>query len=226
MIDWGSVSADYHPQVQESTADLTGVTKVNVNLMSFRQDVQVIYEKRTDVAVRMFTVWKESGLIPSPSVARRDSSLRFDVSGGENYEISVSNGQITKLKGGCIVRIDIAVPIGAQVEIYNVDQLVSPRFFPIDNQTFLADLDKAFPSDNKWEVINNYLQSYADVKKSPVLAASEVGHAVHGFSFPEEKFQALKLLHRYVLDRASLNGMIEQEFGFFDRTRAREICGL
>jgi hypothetical protein len=226
LVNWEGVPANFHPQIQEITGEASGVTKVNVNLFGFTQDVQVVYEQRPDVAVRMYTVWNESGLLPSPSVVRRANTLRYSTSGGYDCSYDISNGQIRKLKGGCLMRIDIAVPVGAEVEVYNVDQLISARYFPIDNQTFLSDLDKAFPSQPKFAVINDYLKSYSDTKKIPILATTELAHIVHAFMMTEEKYQALSMLNRYVMNRSSLSGMIEQEFMYFDREKARQICGL
>jgi hypothetical protein len=229
IVDWQSIPPKFHPQITEIPSDAAGVTKINLDLSGFESDVQVVYSsnlKGNEVALRMYTVWAKNALLPSPSAVRRANTLRFVASGDYNCSIQVQNGQITQLEGGCIVRAEIVLPAGAQVEVYNVDKLISARFFPVDNQTFLSDFENAAFSQQKWDVINNYLKSYADTRKTPLLASSELGQVVHGFMQSDEKFRALRMLHRYVSDRANLAAMIDQEFNYFDREKARQIVGL
>ena len=122
--------------------------------------------------------------------------------------------------------MQIFLPVGAEIEVYNVGALISRRFIPIDTETFLKNVDSATWSSEKFAAIEDFMNSYAGTTKTPKLLAKQLGLVIHDFMMSEEKFKALRRLHRAVMDRENLGSMIESEFNYFDRDQARQIVGL
>ena len=106
--------------------------------------------------------------------------------------------------------------------ILNFDDVI----IPIDSETFIKSLKSASFSDGKKAVIEEYISSYVGMEKSPQLTAEQLGIVVTSFGFKEEKFDVLRKLNIYIVDRHNLLAMIEKEISYFDRDKAKRICGL
>ena len=96
----------------------------------------------------------------------------------------------------------------------------------LDGSLTIKNFKDASFSDGKKAAIEDFISSYNGMSKAPQLTANQLGIVVNGFSFNEEKFDILRKLHIYVIDRQNLNAMIEKEVSYFDRDEARKICGL
>ncbi len=103
--------------------------------------------------------------------------------------------------------------------------MISKRFIPVDSETFIQNFKDARFSDEK-AAIEDFISSYNGMNKTPKLTSNQLGIAVNGFSFKEEKFDTLRKLHLYIIDRQNLNAMIEKEISYFDREEAKKTCGL
>lgn len=95
----------------------------------------------------------------------------------------------------------------------------------MDNESFLNELDSVFRSEDKFNIIENYLASYTG-GRHPTLISKELGEVIHGFIRKEDKFKVLKRLHPIVSDRQNLKVMIDDEFNYFDREEAYQIVGV
>ncbi len=228
-INWESVAPEYNPNVGEFDIQAQGAEKINLDLFGFDDDVEVVYSKdipEGSAALRVFTVWKKRSFGGSLDVSAKGNQLNVRYTGGYQCSIGIRNGQITDLDGGCIIRAILFLNTSAKVEVYNLGQLITKRFIPMDNETFFKELKAASFADDKFTVVENYLQSYKITKTTPSLQAKDLEEALDQFYRSAEKFKALRMLHMFVADRNNLESVIEDQFGHFERDEARRIVGL
>lgn len=227
-VNWESVPSEFNPSIDDIAFQTDGVEKINVDAFGFDQDVEVIYSSDMQANhgnLRIYKVFYEQASWGDLQPKVRGKNLNLINYGQYQCSIKVQNGQITSLEGGCYVRIQIFLPVGSELEVYNVDQLITKRFIPIDNEGFFDALDDASWDDEKFAVIDDYLASYTGSKK-PSLTTYELGKVIQKFLRGEDKLKALSRLHHVVSDRQNLSSMIEKEFNHFDRQEARKIVGL
>lgn len=227
-VNWESIPAEFHPSVEEVTFSLGGIEKLNVDVFGFREDVELRYS--SDISpeqglVRVYKVWKKSATWGFWGYQNNGKNLDVSTSGSYHCTIGVANGQIKELEGGCYVRVEIILPVNVEIEVYNSRTLITKRYIPIDNETFLRALDDATWSNDKFTVIENFLASYTGSKK-PSLNCYELSKVLREFLRTEEKFSVLRRLHSVISDREKLGPMIESEFSYFERQEARAIVGL
>jgi hypothetical protein len=228
-INWGGVPSEFNPQVENFENKLNRVRRININLFGF-QDVRVKYSRELPndlYRLDVFSVSKDARTSVSGVDTDFDGNiLRIRKFGNYECKIETSGKNITSVKGACYVRVVLTLPQGAEIEVYNVDRLISRRFFAMDNRTFIETLKRAWPSDRKMEVIKAYLDSYRQVGKRPSLNCPELDTVLENFSWVEEKYEVLRKLHVYVSDRENLPVVIDNNFNYFDRDKARRIVGL
>ncbi|WP_374000980.1 DUF4476 domain-containing protein [Bdellovibrio bacteriovorus] len=228
-IQWSSIPSTYNPSVEDIEFRTDGYEKINVNVFGFDDDVEVVYSKDLPADtgfLRIYRVWAKSA--SWGYVNNRPNGTTLDLIGNGRYSCSIgtSNGQIVQLEGGCYVRIQVFMPADAQIEVYNVNKMLTKRFFAIKTDLMLEQLDRASRDEDKFAVIETYLASYRGLKKKPEMQTYQLGAAVAEFPFAEGKFKALRLLHTAVVDRENLAKMIEDKFSYFDREEARRIVGI
>lgn len=228
-VNWSTVPAEFNPRIEDVEFSTTGFNKLNVDVFGFNDDVEVIYSNEISQGrgyLRLFKVWKEQAnwgsLRPNP----RGSILELRNFGTYQCSIQIRNGQITELNGGCYVRIQIYLPVGSEIEVYNVGQLITKRFIPVSTDEFLEQIDDASWAEDKFAVIESFLASYSSTSRSPSLTADQLGIVISEFSWTEEKLKALGRLHTFVSDRENLGRMIDAKFSYFDREKARGVVGL
>lgn len=228
-VNWSTVSSDFNPHIDEIDFRTDGFSKINIDAFGFNDDVEVVYSHEITAGegyVRIYKVWKEQAswgdLRPRPN----GDTLDLKSYGTYQCSIRITNGQIVELKGGCYVRLQVFLPVSAEIEVYNVGKLITKRFFPMSNSDFLKQLDDATWASDKFAVIENYLWSYEGTNKKPSLTAYELGMVIGEFSWKKEKLKALSRLHSIVSDRENLENMIDENFSPFERGEARRIVGL
>jgi hypothetical protein len=227
-VNWEAVPSDFNPSIDTIPFNNDGVEKINLDNFGFDKDVEVIYTNDVRInegTLKIFKVWKKQvswGYL-EPKLTGKNLDLKSY--GSYQCSIRVQNNQIVELEGGCYVKVQIMLPINSEIEVYNIGQLITRRFIPMDNETFFNQLNDATWADDKFTVIENYLASYVDSKK-PSLTCNELGKIIHEFMYKEEKFKVLGRLHSIVSNRQNLSLMIESEFSYFDRGEARKIVGL
>lgn len=227
-VDWANVPSEFNPSIDETLVNTANFEKMTVNAFGFDRDVHVIYSSDVGAGqslIRIFRVYKSSASWGSMDRSPRGKTLEIRNYGQYQCSIRVENRQITSLNGGCYVRLEIVLPLGSELEVYNLDQLITGRFIPISNEDFLKSIDRATWSDDKFAAIENYLASYTGSRK-PSLTAEDLGKVVSEFSRSDEKFQALRRLHSIVSNREALGEMIDREFGYFEREEAKRTVGV
>jgi hypothetical protein len=234
-VNWDTVPSDYHPEVQENEFRTGGFKAIHVDAFSFKDDVEVLYGDKVpngSVFVRAFTVWKETELWQPTSNWRtlrarpNGSSLDLKSEGSYSCYTEVVNGDIQTLAGGCFVRLEIWLPQGAEIEVYNLGQLISKRFFPMETSTMMTQLEQSIDSDAKFSIIDTYLASYLELNKKPSITTQQLKPIIQSFSFDKDKHKALRLLHSFVTDRQNLSTLIDELFTYFEREEARRTVGL
>lgn len=228
-VNWSSIPADYHPSTEDIQFLTAGYEKLNIDAFGFNNDVEIVYTPNVSSGtgfVRLYKVWAKSASWGDVRPRANGKTLEVRSSGSYECSIQISDGSITSLEGGCYIRMQIYLPVGSEVEVYNLDQLISKRFIPIDAITFLDQLKRATWADDKFAVIENYLASYSGLNKTPALTAYQLGEVINEFNRGEEKLKALSRLHTVVTDRQNLAAMIDDKFSYFDRDEARKIVGL
>ncbi len=228
-VQWSTIPSEYHPEIRDIEFPIAGVERVDINLFGFNRDVEVVYSPdvphHTGV-LRTYTVWYESASFGSLTTNKSGTEVEISAYGEYRCSIRTENGRITNLKGGCYVRLQIYLPVGAKVEVYNVGNLLTKRFNPMSTEKFLKEVDRApFPKE-KFKIIDDYLNSYTDTGKQPSLTSRQLGMVISEFLSRGDKFEVLRKLHVYVSDRQNLGAMIDEEFTYFDREEARRIVGL
>lgn len=228
-LQWESIPSEFNPRVQDEKFSTADIQRIKMDIFDFKRDVEVVYSPdipKDSGVLRLFSVFKDSASFGGLDVKAEEKNLHLKRYGTYQCAIKVVNGQITELKGGCYVRLQVFLPPGAEIEVYNVGTLISKRFIPVDVKTFLENIDQARQTEEKFTVIEEFLNSYNGTSKQPTLLAAELGQVIHKFNFAQEKFRALRRLHALVTDRDNLKTMIESEFSYFDREEARRIVGL
>lgn len=228
-LNWESVPAEDNPSIDNIVLTTTGIQKIKMDMFSFSGDVVLTYsaaQPAGTATLKIFKVWKESASWGAFSSHQSGDSLELGSNGSYECSIRLKNGAIESLKGGCYVRLEVVLPVGSQIEVYNLGALISRRFTAMSNADLVKGVDSASFAKDKMAVIDAYLASYASVQKSPTLTAQELSQVLHQFPFKEDKFASLRKLHLFVADRQSLSAMIDQEFSYFDRTEAHQIAGI
>lgn len=228
-VNWSTVPSEYSPRIEDVEFRTDSFEKINVDAFGFKDDAEVVYTNEVLAGsgyLRLYKVFKDSASWGSLQPRPNGTTLDLKNYGTYQCSIRITNGQIADLKGGCYVRLQVLLPIGSEIEVHNVGQLITKRFIPINTEDFLQQLDDAAWAADKFAVIENYLASYNGMTKRPSLTAQQLGVVVGEFSFKEEKIRALGRLHSVVSDRENLGKMIEDKFSYFERDEARRIVGL
>ncbi len=228
-INWENVPTEFHPTIEDVKFSTSGIDTVKVDAFGFTNDAEVVYSDEVPAAtgyVRIFKVWKKSASWGSVSPYVQGATVNIRSQGTYQCSIRIRNGQIIELEGGCYVRLQVFLPRAAEIEVYNVGQLISKRFIPISAETLLKNIDHAVGVDDKFASIDDFLNSYAGLSKVPTLTSVQLGEVIGEFSWKEEKLKALRMLHAFVTDRENLRQMIEKKFSMFEREEAFAIVGI
>lgn len=228
-VNWETIPAKYHPEINETKFKIDGIERIEVDIFGFNKDVEVVYSSELDSnegLLKLYSVWDNSAVWGNLNTKASGNELALVHYGSYNCSIEVKNGAIAQLDGLCYVRLQVVLPPGAEIEVYNVGTLISKMFFPIDNSTFLDQLKAATWAEQKFTVIEDFMNSYKSTAKTPSLMTADLQVVVRAFSWKEEKFKVLRRLQMIVLDRENLAKMIEKEFNVFEREEALSIVGL
>ncbi len=227
-VNWDAVPPNYNPRVDDTGFSLNGAERVEVNMSGFNSDVEVVYADLPAGTglLKVYRVFKDSASWGSLQPQLSGTTLNLKTYGTYECSISIRNGAITDLKGGCYVRVQIYLPNNAQVEVYNVGQLLTKRFVPVTTEIFLTNLRRATWAEQKFAVISDYVSSYANVGGRPAMTSAQLKTALREFNHSDEKLKALTQLQAAVTDRENLKAVLDFEFSFRDREEARRITGV
>ena len=227
-VKWEQVPREFNPEVVDIDFRTDGSEKIEVDVFGFKDDVEVVYADMPvgTAKLRAYRVFSKSASWGDLRAQPEGKTVRLNNYGNYSCSIRVTNGVIQKLEGGCYVRLQVYLPAGAQIEVYNVGQLLTPRFVPMANEEMLKKIGAVAWSDQKFGVIADYLATYSNLRRSPMLVTDELSKVIREFFRAEEKLKALSQLHAYVSDRDKLAALLDREFMFRDREEARRITGL
>lgn len=230
-VDLSSLPSEYNPSSFEEKFSLQNINQIYFDMFGFKNDVEIVYSNslsESEGFVKIYTAEydSEQSSVGSLSTERKNNKRFLSRSGMYACSINIENRKITKLKGLCFLRMEIHIPAGSQIEVYNVQELLTKRYFAVDNATLLMNYKKASYTDDKKAVIEDFLNSYEETNQTPVLYTYELASLLEGFSFATDKFETLEKLQSYISDRNKLSAMIDEEFNYFDREKARKICEL
>lgn len=227
-VNWESVTPDFNPSINTISFQTNGVEKINLDAFGFENDVRVIYSpdlQPTEGLLKIYKVWRKQATFGSMSPVQDGKILKLYNYGEYVCSIRVQNGRITDLEGGCYVRVELTLPVGAEIEVYNVKRLITKRFISISTEEFLKSVRSATWPKDKFAVISDYLSSYTATRK-PSLTSRQLGDVIQEFMMTDDKLAVLDRLHTIVSDRNNLTFMIEDKFTYFDREKARRIVGM
>lgn len=228
-VNWSGVPSEYNPKIDDIDFRIDGFEKLNINAFGFTDDAEVVYSKDVPAGtgyLRIYKVFKDRASWGRMENRANGTTLELTNYGTYQCSIRVANGQITALEGGCYVRLQVFLPVGSELEVYNAGNLITKRFIPMKTSDFLSLLDRASWAEDKFAVINTFLASYNGTNKTPSLTTEQLGFVISEFSWKEEKLKALGMLHSFVVDRENLGKMIEDKFSYFERDEARRAAGL
>ena len=228
-INIEAIPSQFNPEVFEEYFQTANTDRIFIDMFGFKNDVEVVYTDsllQGQGYLKIYSVFKDSGSRGSFSSTNSGSSLILDRFGQYQCSIKTENSNITNLNGLCFIRLQIFLPANAEIEVYNLKQLITKRFIPIDAETFIKNFKDASFKEQKMATLNDFISSYNGMSKAPQLTSNQLGIVVDGFSWKEDQFEALRKLHTYVTDRENLRAMIDKEISTFDRDEARRICGL
>lgn len=228
-VNWNSIPSEFNPSVDELNFNGADFERIKLNIVGFDNDVEVVYSDSMTagaVSVRVYKVWKKNASFGNISTKSSGKNLDIYNTGSYACSIKINNGNITELEGGCYIRLQILLPTNAQIEVYNVGKLITKRFIPIDNATFLKDFSNAIRTDDKFMVIEDFVKSYEASGKTPSITSDELGKVIKDFIRKEDKLTVLRRLHVFTSDRQNLSGMIDDVFSYFDRDEAKRVAGL
>jgi len=228
-VNWEKVPQEFNPRVEDVQFRTNQIEKLNVNIFGFDQDFEIVYSRTLASGqgfLRLFRVWSGSASWGDLTPRKNGETLELRANGTYNCSINVRNGQITALKGGCYVRAQIHLPVDARIEVYNVGQLKSKKFFAISNQEFFQLMKQSFNQKEMFLAIEDFLNSYVGTQKQASLSVKELTEVIRDFRTRKDQLAALRQLHRTVADRDGLKSMVESEFSFFDRQEALDIITL
>lgn len=228
-VEWTAIPQEFNPEVMTDEFDVDRIREIQMNFFGYDDNVRLQYspdlpKNRAHLAI--YKVSKKSRTSVSlPRAEYREGALQLRSTGSYECSIQVRNGQVQDLLGACILKVVLTLPSGSLIEVENAGRLISDRHSGMSNEKFLRLLKQAFTRE-KPAVVNEYVRSYAGTGRQPVLATRELSEVLKEFSFSNDKLEILRKLHMYVYDRENLDRMIEDQFTYFDRKKAREIVGL
>lgn len=228
-VVWDRVPQEFNPRVEDVQFQINQIEKLNVDIFGFDRDFEIVYSRSLTPGqgfLRLFRVWSESATWGDLTPRKNGKILELRANGTYNCNINIRNGQITSLKGGCYVRAQIYLPVDAKIEVYNVGQLKSKKFFPLTNSEFFTLMKQAFNKREKFDAIEDFLNSYVGTEKQATLSSKELTEVIRDFNANKDRLEVLRQLHRTVADREALRSVVDSEFGFFDREEALKIITL
>ena len=229
-VDWPSIPRQYDPAIEDIDFRTEGLEKIKVDIFGFKNDVEVVYSSEVPAGsgfLRSYKVIKDSEWKVSLKSRPNGSNLVLEPEGFYQCSIRITNGAIVALKGGCFVRLQVFLPNGSDIEVYNIGELLTKRFHSINTKEFLKQLDDATLEADKLTAIENYVAYYnnGSIKKLS-LTSQQLGVVIGEFNGKVERFKALVSLHSIVNDRENLEKMIDDQFRFSEKEEARRIVGL
>jgi hypothetical protein len=228
-VKWASIPSEYNPQVSDITFNTNGAETIRLNIFGFAADVEVNYSENVPAGqayLRTYKVSKNAVSWAPINSELKGKSLNISASGNYACSVKVENGNITKLEGGCYIRLQVLLPADSDLAVYNLNQLISTKARLMSTDELVTSLENASWVGDQRKILNDFLDSYQQAGKQPAFTSNQLGDAIHTFNVTADKLKVLRRLHGYVSDRENLRSMIDREFPEHARGEARVIAGV
>lgn len=228
-VKWTSIPAEYNPQISELTLNTVNVETIRMNIMGFAADVEAVYSDKVTAGqaiLRTYKVSKNAATWAAINSSLNNKVLNVGSYGDYACKIRTENGKITELDGGCYVRLQIVLPLNAEIEVYNLNQLISTYTRLKSVSELIQSLKETTWVGDKRFLLNDFLESYQKAGKKPSFSADEVGMVVHQFDLTKDKLNILRRLKDFIADPQNLRAMIDREYPEHARGEARIIAGV
>lgn len=139
-INWDAIPQYYNPSIQDVQFYTENFKKVYVDYFGFKEDAEVIYSEQVPLGtgfIRSYSVWTGSASWGALSTHSQNHRLNLKRVGNYKCTIQTENGRITVLQGGCYIRLQIILPKGSEIEVYNANQKISKESSTIATDEFL-----------------------------------------------------------------------------------------
>lgn len=130
-VNWAAVSPSHNPEVEEFDFDTTGAKKININLYGFKSDVEAVYSNQIQsdsVKLKLFKVRNQASSLNNVETILSGQELNVEGRGNYDCAIQLKNGTITFLRGDCLVRLQVYLPKGSTLEVYNQKKIITNKF--------------------------------------------------------------------------------------------------
>ncbi len=234
-VDWNQVPANLNPEIDTIDFNSSYLERFQINYFGFSEDVRVIYKNNDPMnapangfgSIKIYRVYQNKMRQDRYSFSQRNKDVTLSGSGIYNCKIQVQNALITQLDGSCVVRIDVYLPEGSELEVYDAKKILTKQFLPMPIEVFIKQFKNATWDADKHKVIDQYLASFQVSRtKKPSLLSVQLAMILRDFMLSEDKFIALRKLHLHISDRNNLRDVINNEFKFYEREEAFRIVGL
>lgn len=126
-VRWEEIDSSFNPEIETIEFSSGDAHRLNVNLFGFR-NAYVSYGRvpANTVRIEIYKVFKNRAEWGAPT-SRLSNGVMTIRNGGGVYECSmrIEDSKITAVDGGCYVRINIVLPPGSALDVYNAGQLIS-----------------------------------------------------------------------------------------------------
>lgn len=130
-VNWAAVSPSHNPEIEEFEFHTKGARKISINLYGFKRDVEAVYSDKIQsetVKLKLFKVRNQASSLNNVEAILNDLELNIAGTGNYNCAIQLQAGMITYLRGDCIVRLQVYLPMGSTLEVYNQNALITKKF--------------------------------------------------------------------------------------------------
>lgn len=130
-VNWAAVSPTHNPETEEFDFDTTGSRKISINLYGFKSDVEAVYSNKIQaetVKLKLFKVRNQASSLNNVEAISNGQELKVGGRGNYDCAIQLKGGMITFLRGDCLVRLQVFLPMGSTLEVYNQKAIITRKF--------------------------------------------------------------------------------------------------
>jgi hypothetical protein len=189
------------------------IKKINILLSpSALTEVDVSYNQTSHLWKIDLTYITDGSYMVDGDYKYEKSSVIYERVGSYSHrcKYGYKNGKFVNFEGTCLAEISVKLPKNAKIEVFLNDELVSLRKFGMSNEEFIKKLQRTMGSESKIQVIKEYIQSFKSVGDRLETTTEILDTVLSNTVF--NKFESLKLLHHYVVDRENFRTLIDNQF--------------
>lgn len=228
-VDWNKIPERYNPSTEDYRFVVTDVKRLFVSPIGFGIPIKLIYSESTknpNGYLRLYKVWAKSakwGYFDSDYESGKISITRY---GEYSCSISVENGEISALEGGCYLKVEIYLPLNSKVEVYSSGNRISDQFYAMTAEELIDVLDDRINDSGRTLAVDDFVASNKKFNEQRSITSRQLGTVLNKFISIDSKLDSLSKMHGFISDRNNLSSMIDSEFSYSDRPKARKIVGI